>query len=181
MPFNSLSNSTFLDAFGANLSTAAQYAAVAGGSVSPLIDLFRAPGWTVTAASAPSSATITVGLVLDRAADPNSLLAGNWAQREADLGKFPTSAALWSKYGANADLYNAVQSAVTGAVSSVPQQTATGFGYLSSAADRTIWLSLSPAQFQKLFGQSLQQLTTTVPGATPTTMLVWTGNLGLDS
>src|SRR5258708_35137417 len=102
MPYNTVANSTFLDAYGNSLSTAAQYASVAAGSISPLVDLFKYPTSTVTVASPSSSQTITVGLVLDHAVDPTSLLSGNWAQREAALGAFPNASALWSTYGANA-------------------------------------------------------------------------------
>src|SRR5262249_2928004 len=48
-------------------------------------------------------------------------------------------------------------------------------GYVSSAADRTIWLSLDPGQFAHLFGQQLLQVTSGRNAA-----LAWTGNLQLN-
>ena len=47
-------------------------------------------------------------------------------------------------------------------------------GYASSAADRTIWLSVDPGQFANLFGQQLLQVSS---GGNST--LAWTGNLQL--
>ncbi len=191
MPFNPIANSTFLDAFGANLSTTAQYLSVAAGSTKSLVELFQYPGSTVTVSAAPSSSTITIGLVLDRAADPTALLAGNWAQRQAALEAFPNAQALWATYGARDSSFDAVKAGISGVVGDLPLQNATEIGYISSAADRTIWLNLNPAQFQALFGQSLQLITSTsAPQRTPTdptaqpvisTSFAWTGALGLDS
>ena len=178
MPFNPVSNSTFFDAFAANLYSPAQYAALVGGSTAPLGQLLSFNGSAPTLANAPSTATITVGLVLDRAADPSALLSGNWAQREAALAAFPSSTGPWNSYGANGSTYNAVQTAVTNLVGVQPMETATGTGYVSSAADRTIWLTVNPAQFQSLFGKTLLQATNSSGGFVAT---AWTGNLGLDS
>ncbi|PMZ82494.1 hypothetical protein C1X95_31515, partial [Pseudomonas sp. FW306-2-11AD] len=85
----SFTNSTFLDAYGNNLYSPSQYAALAGGSTTPLQQLFTvgATAPTIVDATASSSLNtkfaVTVGLVLDRANDPTTLLSGNWAQRQA--------------------------------------------------------------------------------------------------
>src|SRR5258708_14676874 len=106
MPYNTVANSTFLDAYGNSLSTAAQYASVAAGSISPLVDLFKYPTSTVTVPSPSSIHTITVGLALDHSVDPTSLLSGNWAQRAAALGAFPNASPLLSPCGGDSSLYN---------------------------------------------------------------------------
>src|SRR4051812_890227 len=95
-----LQNSTFLDAFGANLYTDSQYQQVLNGSTAPLLELFQY-GKTAATLSAPTSTThVTVGLVLDHATEPTGLLSGNWAQRQTGLAAFSTPEALWATYGA---------------------------------------------------------------------------------
>src|ERR1044071_4686754 len=106
-----IANSTFLDAFGAGLSTQQQYQTLATGSEASaravLQDLFQYGQYH---ASAPSEGgNVVVGLVLDRATDSGGLLSGNWAQRQAALHQFSDSSALWQTYGANSGTYNAVQ------------------------------------------------------------------------
>lgn len=179
-----LQNSTFLDAFGANLYTDAQYQQVVNGNIAPLLDLFQY-GKTAATLSSPSSALhVTVGLVLDHGADPASLLSGNWAQRQTGLAAYSTPDALWAQYGAGAALYSTTSSQVAGVVGSAALTEAASQGFASSAADRTIWVSLDASQFKALFGQDLQVINTlkvsTTQGVTPTSYAAWTGNLQLN-
>jgi hypothetical protein len=181
-------NSTFLDAYGSNLATASQYAALAAGSAAPLSQLFQvgATAPTVTAMGTTSTAfAVTVGLVLDRANDPTALLSGNWAQRQSALNALEASGGPWSTYGADQGTYAAAVSAVTTALGgSGALQFAANLGYESSAADRTIWVSLSPKGFNDLFGQELHQVDYTY-GQTGTgqpavnKVYAWTGSLTL--
>jgi hypothetical protein len=144
--YNPLANSTFLDAFGAGLYSAQQYQDVAGNTAAAnatLAQLFNYGSHSATWAA--SDSPITVGLVLNRAADPTTLLSSSWGERQAALAD---QAAIWSTYGADPALYAATSAAVAAAVGG--QQAllaATNTGYVSSAADRTIWLTLDPAQF----------------------------------
>src|SRR6185436_12468874 len=115
---------------------------------------------------------VTVGLVLDRATDPASLLSGNWAQRQTGLAAFATPEALWATYGANATTYANTVAQVNGVLGGGAPPPA---GYVSSAADRTIWLSVDPGQFASLFGQQLLEVSS---GGNST--LAWTGNLQLN-
>ena len=179
-----LQNSTFLDAFGANLYTDAQYQQVVNGNIAPLLDLFQY-GKTAATLSSPSSALhVTVGLVLDHATDPASLLSGNWAQRQTGLAAYSTPDALWAQYGAGAALYSTAASQVAGVVGNAALTEAANLGYTSSAADRTIWATLDAGQFKALFGQDLQMINTlkvsTTQGVTPTSYAAWTGNLQLN-
>ncbi|MBY0323565.1 MAG: DUF4114 domain-containing protein [Reyranella sp.] len=196
MAFNILLNSTFLDAYGNNLYSDAQYAAVSQdvGADAALASLFRSaqgqPATTVGAA--PADAKVTVGLILSRQFDPTApgeALSGNWAQRQAALAD---EAAVFARYGANPTQYGAVKTAVSNlvgdsALTSVPN------GYVSSAEDRTIWVTLDRDQFKELFGRDLLQITYTVwdskppAGSTSGTgqydqdsVYAWTGNLGID-
>ena len=176
MPFNTFSSSTFFDAYAANLYTAQQYNQLVAGSWTPLAQLFQDGSTAATVGTAGRS--ITVGLVLDRANDPATLLAGNWAERHKALAEFSNSTALWNKYGASATQYNnAVSQLQTVLGSNAPLTAATNGNLLSSAADRTIWMTLNPSEFQTLFGTTLLEVADGAGGHT----LAWAGNLGLDS
>ena len=184
MPYT-LQNSTFLDAFGANLYTDTQYQQVVNGNTAPLLELFQYGTTAATLSAATSTTLVTVGLVLDRATEPTSLLSGNWAQRQTGLAAFATPEALWATYGANATLYSTTSSQVAGVVGSAALTQAANQGYTSSAADRTIWVTLDAGQFQALFGQDLQVIDTltvskTQGKAVPTSYAAWTGNLQLN-
>src|SRR5882762_2608365 len=176
--YNPLASSTFLDAFGAGLYSAQQYQDVAVGNTAAaetaLAQLFNYGQHVASVSDATADTFVTVGLVLNRAADPTALLSSSWGERQAALAD---QAAIWSTYGADPALYAATSAAVAGVVGGwVPLQAATDTGYVSSAADRTIWLTLDPTQFQTLFGASLitiKSYTGDVPA--------WAGNLGINS
>jgi len=119
---------------------------------------------------------VTVGLVLDRANDPTSLISGNWAERQSGLAAFGSQAAVWAQYGADPALYNTTVTQVAGVVGNGALAAPTALGYVSSAADRTIWVTLDRTQFADLFGTSLLE----VSGGSGKT-LAWTGNLSLNS
>jgi hypothetical protein len=178
--YNPLANSTFLDAFGAGLYSAQQYQDVAGNTAAAdatLAQFFNYGSHSATWAA--SDFTITVGLVLNRAADPTALLSGSWGERQAALAD---QAAIWSTYGADPALYAATSAAVAGVVGGwAPLQAATDTGYVSSAADRTIWLTLNPTQFQTLFGASLITISNHAPTLGDIAVPAWAGNLGINS
>src|SRR5258707_6891868 len=183
--YNSLSNSTFLDAFGANLYSAQQYQDVAVGNTAAaetaLAQLFNYGQHVASVSDATASTFVTVGLVLNRAADPTTLLSSSWGERQAALAD---QAAIWSTYDADPALYAATSAAVAGVVGGwAPLQAAIDTGYVSSAADRTIWLTLDPTQFQTLFGASLLTITAYNPSAPSHYIDVpaWAGNLGINS
>ncbi|WP_421997733.1 DUF4114 domain-containing protein [Reyranella sp.] len=169
-------NSTFLDAFGANLYTAQQYQDLANGSWATLAWLFQYGATSTTVDPAARDKTITVALVLDRANDPASLLSGNWAQRQAGLAALGSPDAVWATYGADPALYNATVAQIAALVGSAALTAPTDLGYVSSAADRTIWVTVDSAQFATLFGTTLLEVTS----ATGKT-LAWAGNLDLNA
>ena len=179
----SLSNSTVLDAFGANMYSAADYASLFGTPAqvqATLQKLFTFDGYVPSVAS--YSPSITVGLVLERNNnnDPMALLNGTWAQRQTALAD---QAAVWSTYGANTTEYNDTMAALTAIVGSSPMLIAAGNGYVSSAPNRTIWMELSAGQFNDLFGTPLSWLEGKVNNSktAPESQLVptWAGNLSL--
>jgi len=181
----SFTNSTFLDAFGAGLYTQAQYDLLASGQTGPLNSLFQIGTTAATVSDLTTSSNanslasgITVGLVLDRAHDPSSLLSGNWAQRQTAIAALSNSGGPWATYGADQATYGATQTAITNLLGSAPAQAAAATGYVSSAADRTIWLTLTPNQFTNLFGQDLWKVTNNASNQS-VQALAWTGSLNL--
>ena len=171
-----LPNSTFLDAFGADLYTAQQYQALAAGSWEPLKELFKYGSTPATVDRAAAGVTVTIALVLDRANDPTSLLSGSWAERQAGLAAFPSQDAVWAAYGADPALYTATRNQVVAVVGNTALAAPTSLGYVSSAADRTIWVTLDAAQFESLFGTPLLEISGGGGKAHG-----WAGNLSLNA
>lgn len=124
---------------------------------------------------------ITVGLVVQRDADPTALLAMDWADRQAALADQTT---IWNTYGSTAinqatqqTNYQMVLSAVEALVG---QNAQIADGVTSSSESRTIWLQLDGTQFQTLFGTDLLHFTfaNDLNNAT-TSGHAWSGNLSL--
>ncbi len=192
-----INNSTFLDAYGAGQYTSQQYQTVAAATLSTSAHVLGAANQVITdllqygpTASAFSGAgpdtMVTVGLMLERAAPQSqldNLLGGTWGQRQAALAAFPDQAALWATYGADVGTYNAVkgqiQTALAGTAGADPFTTASAAGYISTAADRTIWLTLNPDQFTALFNSVLFKISNPNPNDGGTTV-AWTGNLAFN-
>lgn len=195
-----INNSTFLDAFGAGQFTSQQYQTVAAATLNQvgqaqtdaqqvILDLLQYGPTASTPATAGPDTLVTVGLMLGRATPApgtlavNDLLAGNWGQRQAALAAFPDQTALWANYGADPGTYNAVvgqiQTALTGITGPDPFLAATASGYISTAADRTIWLTVNPDQFNALFSATPFKVSNSDPNDGGTT-IAWTGNLALN-
>ena len=104
---------------------------------------------------------MTVGLVLERNNPADPLLSGNWAERQAALGAFSSPADLWAIYGANTGSYNTVLASVPGDALNRANQ----LGYVSSAADRTIWANFTAAEFSN--SSVLRRPTSTPSRRTP--------------
>jgi hypothetical protein len=182
-----LSSSTYLDAF-ANLQATAEQFSVLSQTTSVPIEaqnnaqsvlgpLFGNSAFAAVVApaippTAPDPTTITLALILNRApdesgnpADPMKLLSKPWAERAAELAD---QTKIWETYGANAADYASAVNGITTALGADLTPTANPFtlaadaGYLSTVANRTIWLTLNSAQFEDLFDTPL--LTVTPPG-----------------
>ena len=100
--------------------------------------------------------TMNVGLVLERAGGidptaPGGLLTHNWAERQADLKTLADSGTLWSTYGADAQAYADVQTALTGLGVTQIDSAA----YVSGADSRTIWIEVNQSNFSTLFGADI--------------------------
>lgn len=116
---------------------------------------------TVTDLSAGSSTDkITVGLVVQRDADPSALLAMDWADRQAILADQNT---IWDTYGSTAinpsthlPNYNYVLNTLT---TNLGQGAIISDGVTSNNESRTIWLTLDGTAFQSLFNADLIKFT----------------------
>ena len=173
-------NSTFLDAFGSKQATPDQIATLANSNTlataqAVLGELFATNGVPAVVQVAPDPFTVTVALVLNRANDPTSLLESSWGVRQAALAD---QAAVFAKYGADPATYNATLGAVEGIVGASAFQPPASAGFISSAADRTIWLTVNAAQFDALFETPLLTVKTGSGSSTYETV-AWGGNLSL--
>ena len=154
-----ISNSTFLDMTSYGMTTATSVAEAYG----------------VTGAPVPTNATINVALVLDRANDPTALLSSDWGTRQKELTQLNNDSALWSTYGATTENYTAVTNALNEmGVPIVGDASGTG-GYTTSQDSRTIWVSLTPENFQTLFGTTPYETASLEQGG----MFYWEGHLSL--
>jgi len=95
--------------------------------------------------------TVNVALFLGRANDPTSLLESDWATRQSTLASLEASGTLWSTYGASATDFAAAIAQLQGMGLTVIDPSSPG-GYITSAESRTIWVTLTPTDFQTLFG-----------------------------
>ena len=184
--YNVVANSTFLDAFGA--------LAVGPGNPAPAIQtlannttndlataqqvlnpLLGSPGQPASLVPDTSDTPIHVALMVERAAPQSqldTLLNGDWADRQS----FITSQGdnIWSTFGADPTTYANTQQAILDALDNPaanPMTRAAEVGYTGNAENRTIWLSLTPAQFNTLFNSTLLDGDGTA----------WTGPLSLPS
>jgi hypothetical protein len=180
-----VANSTFLDAFGDHEATAEQFAALSGSTSlavaqSVLGALYADKGVAAEVKVAPSSWEVTVGLVLNRAADPTTLMEGSWAAREAVVGQGNYDA-VFATYGASQATFDTtltLAKAGIGPGADGAFDAAKNTGYISSAADRTIWFMLNATQFESLFGTKLLEVD--VKALTGDyAQLAWGGNLSL--
>jgi hypothetical protein len=151
-------NSTYLDYTSAGLTDATTVAAA----------------YKLAGSPTPAFQTINVALTLPRATDPTPLLESDWATRQATLSALEAAGTLWTTYGASPVAFaNAV--AALGAMGIPVLGLAGDDGYLSSAASRTIWVTLDPAKFEALFGTKPFQAGAQQDGG----LYYWNGNLSL--
>lgn len=128
------------------------------------------------------SETVNVAVILPRANDPTALLAANWATRQKMLADHESGGTLWSTCGASQAAYDAAVATLTGTGSGQLGLTKIGDptgsdGYISSAESRTIWLQLTPTDFQTLFGtQAFQSQDKSLAEGG---LSFWNGNLSL--
>lgn len=137
-----LANSTFLEYTSHGTTTATTVAGAYG----------------LTGPAVPATAPINIAFILPRANDPTELLETDWATRQTTLQQLESSGALWSTYGASSSDYAAAR-ALLGAHGTLLGDAAGIDGYISSAESRTVWVSLTPAQFETLFGTPLYRAT----------------------
>ncbi|HLM10858.1 MAG TPA: hypothetical protein VK362_00665 [Reyranella sp.] len=172
-------NSSFLDLYGASSATAAQIAQLQSSTSlanaqNVLGSLYAASNGTPATVSA-STGGVLIALTVERANDPAAILNGNWAERQQALASTPD---VWGTYGANQTTYQQTYNALATLFGSdAPMVAASASGLQSSAANRTIWMELSSALFNTLFGTPLLE----VKQGAQTVTLAWGGNLDLSS
>jgi hypothetical protein len=171
-------NSSFLDLYGASSATAAQIAQLQSSTslanAQNVLGSLYAAGGTPATVSAFAGGML-VALTVERANDPTALLTGNWAERQQALA---ATSDIWGTYGANQTTYQQTYDALAALFGTdVPMLSATAAGLQSSAANRTIWMELTAAQFNTLFGTPILEVRQGGDLAT----LAWGGNLDLSS
>lgn len=128
-----------------------------------------------TTHTADPSARVQVALVIERAADPDTLLNSEWAVRQTTLAEMEGDGTLWQVFGANASDYGAVLAYLTLNGYAVVGDAQGSDGYVTSAESRTLWLDLTAAQFSTLFGTPLMYAESDTYGD----FHYWDGNLSL--
>ncbi len=152
-----IANSTFLEATSYGLLPESQ---IKSSTLTDIMNAFGATGTT-------TGASLTVAIVLNRNQDAGQVLDQSWGDRQRAI----QDPDLWSKYGADVATYNHVKDQLTELGGAVLDTD----GYISSAASRTIWVSLDATAFQKVFGTDLYLLENgNVPIAS-----AWAGALSL--
>ena len=102
-----------------------------------------------------SAPIYNVALILPRANDPTALLHSDWATRQSTLAKMEADGTLWTTYGADQATYDTAVATLTAMGIPIVGDADAADGHVSSAASRTIWVNLTPAQFSQLFGTQL--------------------------
>ena len=138
--YNPILNSTFLDFTGYGITdqnfTAAEAFDISNTGAFPN--------------GAPSG--INVALILERANDPTSMLAGDWATRQSTIANLNATDSLWTTYGTSVATYNAAQTYLETTLG-LTVLDASNSNYVSTAESRTIWVEInSQADWQALFG-----------------------------
>ncbi|MFO1160919.1 MAG: hypothetical protein U1E60_18910 [Reyranellaceae bacterium] len=172
--------STFLDAFANQLATPGQFATLAASTSlttaqEVLGELYAYEGTPASVQEAGSDYKVTIGLMLERANDPTALLASDWATRQSALAD---QQAIWNAYGADPGTYASAGTLLTNLLGADALAEPVELGYVSSAADRMIWLTLDASQFAALFGTDLLIVDYQVP-AGPSSVAAWAGQLAL--
>ncbi len=165
MATTTISNSTYLDATSAGM---LPDSTIQSSTIADIQSAFGATGYT---ALSGDDGSIIMALVLNRAEDASTVLDASWGDRQQAL----QDPDLWSKYGADPDVFNSVVSTL-GSLEGVTVMS--GDGYVTSAESRTVWVELNAEGFQNLFGTQLYALT--YDGEADKSD-VWAGNLSLPS
>ena len=115
---------------------------------------------------------INVALVLPRVNDPTSMLAGDWASRQATLQALNATNSLWTTYGADSAQFNAAVTYLTQTLNLTVLDSSNS-NYVTSAESRTIWVAINTqADFQKLFDTQLEY-------SSSADLRFWNGSLSL--
>ncbi len=125
-------------------------------------------------------AGINVALVLERANDPTTMLAGDWGSRQATIDSLNATDSLWTTYGTDVATYSAAQDYLTSTLG-LTVLDASNSNYVSTAESRTIWVEINTqAEWQALFGPDSTLMYTPATGQ-GYEMLYWEGGLSLPS
>ncbi|MDI1283032.1 MAG: right-handed parallel beta-helix repeat-containing protein [Reyranella sp.] len=157
-----LANSTYLDFTGYRITAETTVEAAYGLEASQVRNF-----------DAATDSGINVAIVLDRAADPTSLLDSDWGTRQQTLEQLNGSGTLWSTYGADPALFASVVAQLQGAPYNLTVLDSSNSNYVTSAESRTIWVEINTqADFQNLFQNTLKY-------STEQEFVFWNGQLSL--
>ena len=122
-----------------------------------------------------AQSSINVAFILPRANDPAALLASDWGTRQTTLAELNAQGTLWSTYGATQHDYDTLRTYLSNQHAVLLGDAAGSDGYVSSPKSRTIWATLTPDEFEHIFGTKLLQ--SELHGG----FQYWNGNLTLPS
>ena len=175
MALQPLSSSTFLDFSG--------YRLVSDTSASSLAAITAA--YDLGAGTISSSGTLNIALVVDRANDPTDLLNSNWATRQQTIAQLNANGgSIWDTYGASTQDYQTVYTGLQSLADShlkIIGDASGSDGYITSQQSRTIWVSVDPTGFHKLFGTGATLYSGITDQGNGYTLNFWTGSLSLPS
>ena len=116
---------------------------------------------------------INIALVLQRNADPTTLLSQNWASRQNNLAQMNANGSLWSTYGTSISAYQQTVNFLKTQYGLQPTSPVNG-NYVASAESRTIWLTITSSEdFQNLFNTPLYY-------SSSTELYYWNQSLSID-
>ncbi len=122
-----------------------------------------------------AESSINVAFILPRANDPAALLASDWGTRQTTLAELNAQGTLWSTFGATPHDYDTLRTYLTNQHAVLLGDAAGSDGYVSSPDSRTLWATLTPDEFEHIFGTKLLQ--SELHGG----FQYWNGNLTLPS
>ncbi len=104
-----------------------------------------------------AQSSINVAFILPRANDPAALLESDWGTRQTTLAELNAQGTLWSTYGATPHDYDTLRTYLANQHAVLLGDAAGSDGYVSSPESRTLWATLTPDEFEHIFGTKLLQ------------------------
>jgi hypothetical protein len=122
-----------------------------GTTASTVLDAYHLSG------TYDAESSINVAFILPRANDPSALLASDWGTRQTTLAELNAQGTLWSTFGATQHDYDTLRTYLSNQHAVLLGDAAGSDGYVSSPESRTLWATLTPDEFEHIFGTKLLQ------------------------